>query len=137
MTKDKDISNPAEVSAHITKLPPDIIPIIEYIRKTILATDPVIGERIKWNNPSFFYTGELPPFDPKTYKRELIVMNLHKGRVMLVFPSGAKVNDTTGFLEGDYKDGRRTVVFKDLADVQARKEQLQTVIKVWLSKIND
>lgn len=137
MTKDKDISDPGSVSAHISKLPLDIIPIIEYIRKAILTTDPVIGERIKWNNPSFFYTGELPPFDPKTYKRELIVMNLHKGRVMLVFPSGAKVNDTTGFLEGDYKDGRRTLVFKDLADVKAKEKKLQSVIKIWLTKIND
>ena len=56
----------------------------------------------------------MKPFDPKEYKRDLIVMNLHKGRIMLVFPSGAKVNDTSGLLEGDYKDGRRLAIFSAL-----------------------
>jgi hypothetical protein len=62
-------------------------------------------------------------------------MNLFKGRIMLVFPSGAKVNDTSGFLEGDYKDGRRTVVFEDIEDVKAREKDLKTVIKKWLALV--
>ena len=53
-------------------------------------------------------------FDPKEYKRDIIVFNLFKGRIMLVFPSGAKVKDASGLLEGDYKDGRRFIVFKDV-----------------------
>ena len=75
-------------------------------------------------------------FDPKEYKRELIVMNLHKGRIMLVFPSGAKVIDKSGLLEGDYKDGRRLVVFKDLADVKAKEKVLQKIIKAWLKLVD-
>jgi len=55
-----------------------------------LSTDKEIGERIKWNNPSFYYTGEMKLFDPKEHKREIIVFNLYKGRIMLVFPSGEK-----------------------------------------------
>ena len=39
-------------------------------------------------------------FDPKEYKREIAVFNLLKGSIMLVFTSGAKVNDTSGLLEG-------------------------------------
>ncbi len=42
-----------------------------HLRNIILSTDKEIGERIKWNNPSFYYTGEMKPFDPKEYKREL------------------------------------------------------------------
>lgn len=49
---------------------------------------PSIGEQIKWNNPCFYFTGEMPAFDPKEYKREIVVMNLFKGRIMLVLPSG-------------------------------------------------
>jgi hypothetical protein len=74
----------------------------------------------------------MKPFDPKEYKRDIIVMNLHKGRIMLVFPSGAKVKNSSGFLEGDYKDGRRTVVFTDIDDVKAKQKILQDVIKEWL-----
>jgi hypothetical protein len=61
-------------------------------------------------------------------------MNL-SGRIMLVLPSGAKVNDKSGLLQGDYKDGRRTIIFTDEADVRAKANQLQQVIKKWLSLV--
>ena len=130
------LSDKAQVTAHIKKLDPSISKTVERIRQIILSTDKEIAEYIKWNNPSFYYTGEMKPFDPKEYKRDLIVMNLHKGRIMLVFPGGAKVNDTTGFLEGDYKDGRRIVVFADLKDVKAKEKILQDVIKKWLKLVD-
>jgi hypothetical protein len=126
------LSDSEQVTAHIQKLDPELGKVVQYLRKIILGTDPVIGERIKWNNPSFYYTGEMEPFDPKEYKREIIVFNLHKGRIMLVFPSGAKVRDVSGLLEGDYKDGRRTVIFKDMADVKSKEKPLQKVIQEWL-----
>jgi hypothetical protein len=135
MAKAVKLSDAEQVAAHIQKLEPVLRKTIETLRNIILSTNKEIGERIKWNNPSFYYTGEMKPFDPKEYKREIIVFNLYKGRIMLVFPSGAKVNDTSGFLEGDYKDGRRIVVFADLKDVKAKEKKLQEVIKKWLSLV--
>lgn len=131
------LSDTQQVTDHIAQLEPQLGKVITYLRKVILSTDKIIGERIKWNNPSFYYTGEMKVFDPKEYKRELIVMNLHKGRIMLVFPSGAKVKDTSGLLTGDYKDGRRLVVFADLADVKSKEKQLKKVIKDWISLIDN
>ena len=61
-------------------------------------------------------------FDPKEYRRDIIVFNLHKNRIMLVFPSGAKLQDKSGFLTGDFPDGRRIVIFKDLNEVKARQK---------------
>ena len=136
MPKATELSDPAQVTAHIKKLETGLGKIVEEIRQIILSADREIGERIKWNNPSFFYTGEMKPFDPKKYKRELIVFNLFKGRIMLVFPSGAKVNDTSGLLEGDYKDGRRTIIFKDMADVKEKEKALRNVIKDWLKLVD-
>jgi hypothetical protein len=130
------LSDTELVAQHIQKLEPALGKIIETIRKIILSTDKEIAEHIKWNNPSFYYTGEMKPFDPKEYKRDLIVMNLHKGRIMLVFPSGAKVNDTSGLLEGGYKDGRRLAIFTDMKDVKAKEKNLQTVIKQWLKLVD-
>jgi hypothetical protein len=130
------LSDTEQVSEHIKKLEAPLGRIIEAIRQIILSTDKEIGERIKWNNPSFYYTGEMKPFDPKEYKRDIVVMNLHRGRIMLVFPSGAKVNDKSGMLEGDYKDGRRIAVFKDLADVKAKEKTLQKVIREWLKLVD-
>ncbi len=130
------LSDQQQVSQHIQKLEPSLGKIIEYIRQFILSTDPEISERIKWNNPSFYYTGEMKPFDPKEYKREIIVMNLHKGKIMLVWPSGAKVKDSSGLLEGDFKDGRKTIVFNDLADVKTKEKLLSKTIRAWLKLVD-
>lgn len=136
MAKTAKMSDTEQVTEHIRKLGPELGAVIEAIRKIILSTDKEIGERIKWNNPSFYYTGEMKPFDPKEYKREIVVMNLFKGRIMLVFPSGAKVKDASGLLEGDYKDGRRLVTFKDLNDVKAKEKTLKKIIKDWLKLVD-
>ena len=131
------LSDSDQVTAHIKKLEPALAKTIETLRQIILSTNKEIGERIKWNNPSFYYTGEMEDFDPKEYKRDMIVMNLHKGKIMLVFPSGAKVNDTSGLLEGDYKDGRRISIFKDLNDVKEKQKALQKIIKDWLKLVDE
>jgi hypothetical protein len=131
------VSDKEQVTAHIQKLDPQVGKIVQYIRNVILSTDKEIGERIKWNNPSFYYTGEMKAFDPKEYKREIIVFNLFKGRILLVFPSGAKVNDSSGLLEGDYKDGRRTAIFTDMDDVKSKEKALQKVIKAWLKTVDE
>jgi len=125
-----------QVNEHIKKLDSKVAEVVQALRKIILSTDKEIGERIKWNNPSFYYTGEMKPFDPKEYKREIAVFNLFKNRIMLVFPSGARVNDKSGFLQGDYKDGRRIVIFKDLEDAKAKEKSLRLVLQKWLKLID-
>jgi len=136
MPNSPKLTDREQVTQHIQNLDVSIRGIIETLRQIILSVSDEISERIKWNNPSFYYNGEMQPFDPKEYKREMIVFNLHKNRIMLVFPSGAKVNDTTGLLTGDYADGRRIVVFKDIEDVRLRKSDLQFVIKEWLKLVD-
>jgi len=136
MAKATKLPDQQQVTEHIQKLDPALRDVVEIIRKIILATDKEIGQRIKWNNPSFYYTGKMKPFDPKEYKSDIAVFNLHKNRIMLVFPSGAKVNDNSGLLEGDYKDGRRTVIFKDLKDVKSKEKAVQNVIKEWIRLID-
>lgn len=135
MAKSIKLTDREQVTEHIKKLEPAFGKIIEAIRQVILKSDKEVGEHIKWNNPSFYYTGEMKPFDPKEYKRDIIVMNLYKGRIMLVFPSGAKIKDPSGLLEGDYKDGRKTMIFTDLKDVKAKEKALQTLVKEWLKTV--
>jgi hypothetical protein len=135
MAKQIKLTDTQQVTEHIKNLDPEIGKIVQYLRKFILGIDKEIGERIKWNNPSFYYTGPMKPFDPKEYKSEIAVFNLYKNRIMLVFPNGAKVKDKSGLLEGDYKDGRRTIVFNDLKDVKSKEKELQAVIKIWLALI--
>lgn len=136
MSKSARLSDQDQVSAHIQQLDPEFGKIIENLRQIILSADMHISERIKWNNPSFYYSGEMKPFDPKEYKREIIVLNLHKNRIMLVWPSGAKVEMNTGLLEGDYKDGRRLIVFNDMNDILSKKNELLKAIKEWISLVD-
>lgn len=136
MDRSAKLTDAEEVTAHIKKLDTAVGKIVQTLRSIILNTDKEIGERIKWNNPSFYYTGKMKLFDPKEYKREIAVFNLFKNRIMMVFPGGAKVNDKSGLLEGDYKDGRRITIFKDLDDVRAKEKALQTIIKDWLKLVD-
>ncbi len=136
MAKSVKLTDSEQVTEHIKKLDPAVGKIVQNLRKIILSTDNEIGERIKWNNPSFYYTGEMQPFDPKEYKREIIVFNLFKNRIMMVFPSGAKVNDKSELLEGDYKDGRRITILKDLNDVKTKEKNLRNVLKTWLKLVD-
>ena len=136
MAKAIKLTDHEQITEHIKKLEPTLAEVVEALRKIILSTDSEIGERIKWNNPSFYFTGKMKEYDPKEYKRDMIVMNLFKGRIMLVFPSGANVNDKSGLLEGEYKDGRRITIFKDLDDVKEKQNLLQKVIKDWLKLVD-
>ena len=55
--------------------------------------------------------------------------------ILIVFPTGSKIKDTSGLLEGNYSDGRKIATIKDLEDAKAKKEALQNAIKDWLSAI--
>lgn len=132
MTKVK-LTDTEMVTNHIEKLPKEIQPAIEYLRQLILSIDSEIAEQIKWNAPAFHFIGKMKPFDPKEYKQDILVMNLRKDKIMCVLPTGATLTKNTKILEGDYTDGRRLITFKDLADIQAKENDLKKVIKEWLS----
>ena len=129
------ITEQEQVTDHIKKLEPSLAKVVEAIRKIILGANKSIGERIKWNNPSFYYMGEMKEFDPKDYKRDIAVFNLARGRIMLVLPTGANIKDSSALLEGDYKDGRRIINFTDMADVKLKEKHLRHVIKLWLDSV--
>src|SRR5690349_13053331 len=66
------ISETEKVDTFMDALKHPLHDVAEGLRKIILGTDKSIGEGIFWNAPTFYYTGELKPFDPKTYKRYLV-----------------------------------------------------------------
>jgi len=129
-------SEPDKVDAYMAKLKHPLMDVAAALRKIILSTDSEIGEEIKWNAPTFFYSGEMKPSDPKKYKRYIIVFNLfRKNCVRLIVWKGARVNDKSGLLEGDYADGRRLALFHSMEEVKAKKAALQGVIRRWLETL--
>ncbi|WP_336516713.1 DUF1801 domain-containing protein [Pollutibacter soli] len=135
MAKSAKRSPAEQVTQHIKNLEPGLAKSVQALREIILSTDKEIAEQIKWNNPAFYFDGEMAPFDPKEYKRDIVVMNLFKGRIMLVFPSGAKIKKNKKWLEGDFKDGRRTIVFADMDDIKSKQKDLQAILTEWLSLV--
>jgi len=123
-------SQPDKVDEYMQQLDHPLKDVVEALRQTILESDPTIGEEVKWNAPTFFYTGEMPPSDAKEYRRYLVVTNVHRtSEILLVFWGGGKVDDASGLLEGDYADGRRTATFRSLDEVSSKRAALQHVVR--------
>ena len=118
-------SESEKVDAYLRAAKHRLPDVVKALRRVGLAADRSLGEEIKWNAPTFFYAGLMKP-STKEYKRYLVVFNLYRTDcIRLAFPSGAKVNDTSGLLEGDYADGRRVAMFYSLSDVKTKSRGLQ------------
>jgi hypothetical protein len=127
------LSDPAAVDAYMQKLKHPLADLAAALRTAILAADASIGEEIKWNAPAFFHTGPMKAFNPKEYRRHLVVLNFFRtDSVRLVFWHGDRANDKSGFLEGEYPDGRRLAVLGSLEQLHMRKKALVAVLKAQL-----
>lgn len=124
-----------KVDEHVSKLNPEEQEIVNKLRDLVLSIDSEIREHIKWNSPAFYYNGEMKAFDAKEYKRDLLVVNSHRGKILLVFPTGAKINDAAGLKGKDYPDGRKIITLEKLSDLEKIKPELEAGITDWLNQI--
>jgi hypothetical protein len=122
------VSDSAGVNTYMSKLKHPMKDVAEEIRKIILNADKTVGEEIAWNAPSFFYTGKMEPFDPKEYKRFIVNFNFFKKDcIRLIFLRGALVKSK--LLEGEFKDKRKLILFRDMKEVKNNKQELQKIVK--------
>ena len=122
------------VSEYISTLESSEQEFVNAVRQLVLAIDPEIKEHIKWNSTAFFYSGEMEAFDAKEYKRDLLVVNLHRGKFLLVFPTGAKIEDS--ILKGkNYPDGRKIITLEHLGDLKKIEPAVQAGIVNWINQI--
>ena len=120
-----------KVDAHIANLDPTFKDTLCHIREMVLAIGSEIAEQIKWNSMSFYYTGEMEAFDAKEYKRDLLVCNVHRGKILLVFPSGSKIVD---HIQGkNYPDGRKIITIEDFDEFETKKASIKQIINDWLA----
>lgn len=98
---------------------------IERVREIILNTHPGIEETIKWSSPTFMYKGNMASY----------FMNAKK-HVSLMFHKGALINDESGLLQGDGKEGR-TAKFSTLDEVENRKSDLEQVVREWMRLMDE
>ena len=123
-----------KVTEHINTLESPNRETVEFLREIFLSSNSEISEHIKWNSPSFYYSGEMKEFDAKEYNCDLAVLNLHRVKILIVFPTGNKIDNET--LKGkDYPDGRKIVDIQNLADAKNKRENLEARIKNWIGQI--
>jgi len=109
-----------EVDAYLAKKAHPMNAEIQRVREIILNVHPNIEETIKWSSPTFLYKGNMASY----------FMNAKK-HVSLMFHKGALINDKTGLLEGDGKEGR-TAKFANLEEIEIRKVDLESVVNEWI-----
>lgn len=109
-----------EVDKYLEKKGHPLTKEIQRVREIILAVDNKVEETIKWQSPTFMYKGNIASY----------FMNAKK-HVSLMFHKGASINDKSGLLEGDAKEGR-TAKFYSMEDVEEKKIALESVIKEWI-----
>lgn len=131
-TKNSNIT----ITDYMNALSHPMKPMINELRVIILGVDPNIQEQVKWNSPSFFYAGEMPPFNPKEYKRDICVINLvKKDELRLIFPNGARINDPTGLLQGNFPDSRKMIVLSKDAKLSGFQSGLTQIFRLWIETI--
>lgn len=99
------------------------------LRAAILASNPAITERVKWNAPSFCYQGD----DRVTFRLP------PKGGLQLIFHRGVKVKDTAGFAFDDPSGliawaavDRGVVTLTGAEDAQAKTAALVDLVNAWM-----
>ena len=97
---------------------------MKIVREIILGASDKITESIKWSAPSFAYKDNMCTFNPRAKKF-----------VNLTFHKGALINDETGLLVGD-KPEARVARFNDMADVKAKKADLEAVVRKWVATMD-
>ena len=109
-----------DVDAFLADLDHPLKAELEAVRSTILGASPRIEEGIKWKSPTFMYRGNMASIDPRS-----------KEHVLLMFHTGASIDDPDGVLEGD-GNVARYVRFTDASDVKQKRRALTAVVKAWV-----
>lgn len=137
MAKTKKPSITNDVNNYLDKLEHPLKEALLELRQHILSKFPEISEQIKWNSLSLYFNGEMKAFNPKEYKRDLLVFNLNKkDYILLIFPTGSTIKDTHNLLEGEYTDGRRMLKITSTAEAKNKMDALYFVINSWINQIN-
>lgn len=136
MAKKTDPNNTDPLANYLDNLEHPLKNVLLELQLQILSKFPEISAQLKWNSLSLYYNGEMKPFNPKEYKRDLVVVNLNKREyILLVFPTGSKIKDNNQVLEGDYPDGRRMLKINSIEDLNNKMTDLQLLIQFWIAQI--
>lgn len=110
----------ADVDAWFDRADHSQLDALARIRELTLGVSSDVGECVKWSVPTFTYRGNIFSF------------NRSKTAVSLLWHQGALIPGAPAGLEGD-TDTARTMRFTDLADVEARADELTGAVMAWMA----
>ena len=93
--------------------------VMQAVREAILAADGRVSECIKWKTPTFAYNGNIASINPQA-----------KQYVSLMFHRGAEIPGDYRALNGS-GNMARYMQFKDAAEVESLKPELQAIVRAW------
>jgi hypothetical protein len=96
--------------------------LVQAVREAVLDADPLVGEAVKWQAPTFVYRGNIASFYPRS-----------KAHAALMFHTGASLPDPEGLLEGEGETSR-VARFADLADLARKRQALQALVRAWVDR---
>jgi hypothetical protein len=109
----------ADVDRWFKQVKPPAESALRRVREIILRADPRVTEHVKYRTVMFAYEGDLASF-----------VQYNKPHVNLMFNRGAKIPGKFPHLEGNGPTAR-FMRFENLADVNARANELGGVVRAW------
>ena len=120
------MSGKDEVDLLMSKLDHPLKAEVEAVRAIILNANSKIAERVKWNSPSFFHVIDMAAFNLR--RKDYV-------HLIVVFPKGAPIADSSGLLEGNHTD-RREAKFYTMKDIEQKKPVLEKVVNDWMKLVD-
>ena len=119
-----------EVTALLDALNPPFRNEIELLRQLILSTDSGLTESIKWNGPNYCFDHE-DRITMRVQAPKQLQLIFHRGAKVKEQPKDKLINDASGLLA--WKENDRAVAsFKNMAEIENRKEDLTTIVRDWI-----
>ena len=122
---------PGEVEAYMAALDHPLKAAVVALRAIILSADAAVGEEIKWNVPSFHTSEHFATFHLRGAQGVQVVLHLG-ARPRKDAPVRAGIVDGAELLEWRGPD-RAIATFRDLADVEAKREAFTRVLRQWIT----
>jgi hypothetical protein len=91
------------------------------VRRAILEADERVEETIKWKTPTFAYKGNIASINPQA-----------KRYVSLMFHRGAEIPGDFPSFQGE-GNVARYMQFADKVDVDAKRAELTSAVRGWIS----
>jgi hypothetical protein len=93
--------------------------VMQAVRVAILAADARVGECIKWKTPTFTFNGNIASINPQA--KQFVSLMFHRGAdIPGVHPSLSGSGNTARYMQ-----------FKDAAEVESLKPELQSIVRAW------